>query len=46
MSTATLWLLRCYVETDHEPEAENEPFCDNACSRSGWRQEAPSRTND
>jgi uncharacterized Fe-S cluster protein YjdI/CDGSH-type Zn-finger protein len=25
---------------------ENEPFCDNACSRSGWRQEAPSRTND
>jgi uncharacterized Fe-S cluster protein YjdI/CDGSH-type Zn-finger protein len=25
---------------------ENEPFCDNVCSRSGWRQEAPSRTSD
>jgi uncharacterized Fe-S cluster protein YjdI/CDGSH-type Zn-finger protein len=25
---------------------ENEPFCDKACSRSGWRQEAPSRTSD
>jgi uncharacterized Fe-S cluster protein YjdI/CDGSH-type Zn-finger protein len=25
---------------------DNEPFCDKTCSRSGWRQEAPSRTND
>jgi uncharacterized Fe-S cluster protein YjdI/CDGSH-type Zn-finger protein len=25
---------------------ENEPFCDKACSRSGWKQEAPSRTSD
>jgi len=25
---------------------ENEPFCDRACGRSGWRQEAPSRTSD
>ena len=25
---------------------ENEPFCDKACSRTGWRQEAPARGND
>jgi uncharacterized Fe-S cluster protein YjdI/CDGSH-type Zn-finger protein len=25
---------------------ENEPFCDKACSRTGWRSEAPTRTND
>jgi uncharacterized Fe-S cluster protein YjdI/CDGSH-type Zn-finger protein len=25
---------------------ENEPFCDMACSRSGWRSEVPTRTND
>lgn len=25
---------------------ENEPFCDKTCSRSGWRSEAPTRTDD
>ena len=25
---------------------QNEPFCDNACSRSGWTSEAPSRDDD
>jgi len=25
---------------------ENEPFCDKACSRTGWRKVAPSRTSD
>ena len=25
---------------------ENEPFCDNACSRTGWRSEPPTRDND
>ena len=27
-------------------QTENEPFCDKACSRSGWSQEAPGRTSD
>ena len=25
---------------------ENEPFCDKACSRTGWRSEEPTRDND
>ena len=25
---------------------QNEPFCDKACSRTGWSSEAPSRDND
>ena len=25
---------------------ESEPFCDNACSRSGWTSETPTRDND
>jgi len=25
---------------------ENEPFCDDACSSTGWSSGAPSRTND
>jgi CDGSH-type Zn-finger protein len=25
---------------------ENEPFCDNACSRTGWISEVPTREND
>jgi uncharacterized Fe-S cluster protein YjdI/CDGSH-type Zn-finger protein len=25
---------------------DNEPFCDKACSRTGWRSEEPTRTND
>ena len=25
---------------------ENEPFCDKTCSRSGWRSEAPTCTDD
>ena len=24
---------------------ENDPFCDKTCGRSGWRSEAPTRTN-
>ena len=25
---------------------ENEPFCDNACSRTGWSSEEPTKDND
>ena len=25
---------------------ENEPFCDNACTRTGWTSEPPTRDND
>ena len=25
---------------------ENEPFCDKACSRTGWTSEAPTKDND
>ena len=27
-------------------QTENEPFCDKACSRTGWTSEAPIRDND
>src|SRR5215211_8990941 len=27
-------------------QSENEPFCDKACSRTGWRSEASTRDND
>jgi hypothetical protein len=45
-STTTLWHPRYALGTDNEPEAENEPFCDNACSRTSWTSEAPTRDND
>ena len=46
MSTVTLWHPSRSLGTDNESEAENEPFCVNACSRTGWSPEPPTGDND